>query len=232
MRMPAGTRPHRNSGTGAPSAACRPRHCRRRWSCRARSYRHPVVLLVTRRIADHRGGLGRSRRLCCRLDRHHADALVRNAGALVLRSPLMQGCPAGPRSSPAVCPRRLPLAWPLRSSLEMVSDGPVIEHDVTESRRPVTQDRVQSPIAVPLHHALHTGNGQTIGGQVIRAGDHLERHRVAHLPLYGTRPTSAVIAVEPISVALRGRCRPDRCCRSAGRCWRFARASLSTLPAV
>ena len=46
-------------------------------------------------------------------------------------------------------------------------------------QRPVTNRR-----AAP-HHALHAGDHQAIRGQVIRPGDHLERHGIPHLPLPG-----------------------------------------------
>jgi hypothetical protein len=65
-------------------------------------------------------------------------------------------------------------------------------------KRPVARGRAAD------HGAGHVGNVDAVGGQVVRADQHLEGYGSLTVPSIGTRPISAVIAIEPISVEFDG----------------------------
>lgn len=76
---------------------------------------------------------------------------------------------------------------------------------VTEVSRPVTQESVQSPTAVPLQTMPSTpGMVMPLAARLSAPTSSLKGMGSCTLPLTGMRPTSAVMAVEPMSVALRG----------------------------
>ena len=76
---------------------------------------------------------------------------------------------------------------------------------VTESSRPVTQESVQSPMAVPLQTMPCTpGTRRPLAARFSAPVMTLKGMGSRTWPWIGTRPTRAVMAVEPIRVALRG----------------------------
>ena len=128
---------------------------------------------------------------------------LRKAGALVLRAPLMQGMPWASEIQPSGS--SAPPLPASRSSEDRVRIVPSSNTKVTESRRPVTQESVQSPTAVPLHTMPCTpGTVRPLAARLSAPVMILNGIGSRTCPCTGTRPTSAVIAVEPISVALRG----------------------------
>ncbi len=127
---------------------------------------------------------------------------ARKALALLLRVPLMQGMPWASEIQPRGSSRP---PCPCPSSLATVRMVPSSKTKVTDSRRPDTQDRVQSPTAVPLQIMPCTpGTVSPLAARLSAPVMILKGMGSCTWPRRGMRPTRAVMTVDPIRVALRG----------------------------
>ena len=104
-----------------------------------------------------------------------------------------------------LCPELPPLLPPLLLSSGSVRMVPSWNTNVTERICPRTHESVQSPEAVPLTTAPAT-SGMSMPLAVRLSGPISTLNGYGSLtdPSIGTRPISAVIAMEPISVEFEG----------------------------
>ena len=98
-----------------------------------------------------------------------------------------------------------PPFWLRLPSSGIVRTVPSLKTNVTERICPRTQESVQSPEAVPLTTAPAT-SGMSMPLAVRLSGpiSTLKGYGSLTVPSIGTRPISAVIAMEPISVEFDG----------------------------
>ena len=161
-------------------------------------------------VAHHRGRLGGGCRVGCGLDRLHANPLGQERHGIALAIAADAGDPLGIRD-PAERSISPALVAALRVAI-VTRDRPdraVVENEGDRFEAP--GDAGECPVAnrgAAPDHALHTRHRQAIGGEVVRAGDHLEGHRVAYLPLdrdpahqrsHGSRPDERCVARHRVS---------------------------------